>query len=138
MSDPNAPVIDEFRAHHGVLGGHFEGKHLLLLHTVGRKSGNERVTPLVYATHHGSLLICGTLGGAPKDPQWVANTAAADEVTIEIGERTLRARRTVVRPSDPEWPELYGVWADYWPDAHEYQKKTSRRFPIVSLDPIHD
>jgi deazaflavin-dependent oxidoreductase (nitroreductase family) len=138
MSDFNASIIDEFRSNHGVVGGHFEGKHLLLLHTVGRKSGQDRVNPLVYATHGGSLLVTGSLGGAPKDPEWVANVAAMDEVTIEIAERTLQAKPTVVRPSAPQWAELYDVWAEYWPEAREYEKNTSRKFPIVMIDPIVD
>ncbi|MFF2521982.1 nitroreductase/quinone reductase family protein [Streptomyces liangshanensis] len=138
MSDPNAPVIDEFRAHHGVVGGRFAGKHLLLMHTIGRKSGAERVKPLVYATHHGSLLVCASEGGAEREPLWVANVAEMDEVTLEVGERTIRAKATVVRPSDPQWAELYGVWTEYWPDAHEYEKRTSRKFPVVSLDAVLD
>lgn len=136
MSDPNAPVIEEFRNNAGTVGGHFAGKHLLLLHAVGRRTGKEVVKPLVYATHSGSLLVCGSFGGAQATPHWVSNVGAADEVTIEIGERTLQARPAVVQPTAPEWPELYDAWAAYWPDAREYEKITSRRFPIVTLDPI--
>jgi deazaflavin-dependent oxidoreductase (nitroreductase family) len=132
----NDQIINEFRANDGVVGGHFEGKHLLLLHTVGRKSGDARVNPLVYATDGGSFLVCGSMGGAPKDPEWVANTAAVSEVTVEVGERKLQTTAKVVQFTDSDWDRLYRVWAAYWPDAAEYEKNTTRKFPIIVLDPV--
>ena len=73
MSSFNEQVIAEFRANAGVVGGHFEGKHLLLLHTIGRRTGQERVIPLVYTTVGDSYVVAGSQGGAEKDPLWVAN-----------------------------------------------------------------
>ena len=79
MASFNDTIIDQFRAQDGVLGGHWEGKETLLLHTPGRKSGKNFVNPLVAAPDgDGSYLVCGSGGGAPSDPQWVANLEAID------------------------------------------------------------
>jgi deazaflavin-dependent oxidoreductase (nitroreductase family) len=135
MASWNDTVIENFRSSAGVLGGHWEGKTLVLLHTVGRRSGKAYVTPLVAAPDgDDARIICGSLGGAPADPEWVANlAAAAGPVTIELGADTVKADVTVVRSDDPEWARLYGIWREYWPDAAEYEKKTERKFPVARL-----
>jgi deazaflavin-dependent oxidoreductase (nitroreductase family) len=134
MASFNDTVIDTFRTNQGVLDGHWAGKTLILLHTKGRKSGNETVNPLVAAPDGDSYVVCASAAGAPDDPQWAANLEATDgPVTIELGGETLRADHEVVRPGDPRWERLYGVWRDYWPDAAEYETKTDRRFPVGVL-----
>jgi deazaflavin-dependent oxidoreductase (nitroreductase family) len=131
----NDSVIEDFRANAGVLGGHWEGKTTLLLHVAGRKSGKEFVNPLVAAPHGDSYVICGSGGGSPADPQWVANLEATDgPVTVEIGADTVRAGHRVVRPGrDDDWDQLYGVWRAYWPDAAQYETKTDRKFPVAVI-----
>ena len=131
----NDTVIEDFRANAGVLGGHWEGKTTLLLHTPGRKSGQEFVNPLVAAPYGDSYIVCGSGGGAPEDPQWVANLEAVDgPVIIELGPDTVRADHRVVRPGrDEDWDRLYGVWRAYWPGAAEYEKKTDRKFPVALI-----
>jgi deazaflavin-dependent oxidoreductase (nitroreductase family) len=135
MASFNDTVIENFRAADGLLGGHWEGKTTLLLHAPGRKSGRETINPLVAAPHDGSFLVCGSAGGAPADPQWVANLEALDgPVTIELGADTVQADHRVVRPGrDAEWDDLYAVWRAYWPDAAGYEKKTDRRFPLAVI-----
>jgi deazaflavin-dependent oxidoreductase (nitroreductase family) len=136
VNEVNKRVIGQFRSEGGIVGGPFEGKHLLLLHTVGRRTGQERVNPLVYAADGESFLVCGSSRGAEQDPAWVANIAAMPEVTIEVGERILRARPTVVTHTSPEWERLYGIWSEYWPDSAQYETMTSRKFPVVKLEPV--
>ena len=136
VNEVNERIIGRFRADGGIVGGPFEGKHLLLLHTVGRRTGQKRVNPLVYAADGESLLVCGSSRGAEKDPAWVGNVAAMSEVTIEVGERILRAKPTVVTHQSPEWERLYGIWSEYWPASEQYESKTSRKFPIVRLEPV--
>lgn len=135
MASFNDTVIENFRANAGVLGGHWEGKTVLLLHTPGRKSGKEFVNPLVAAPDGDSYVVCGSAGGAPEDPQWVANLEAVDgPVTIELGADTVPADHRVVRPGrDDDWERLYGVWRAYWPDAEGYEKNTDRRFPVAVI-----
>lgn len=131
----NDAVIEDFRASAGVLGGHWEGKTTLLLHVLGRKSRKEFVNPLVAAPYGDSYIVCGSAGGAPEDPQWVANLEALDSpVTIELGPDTVQAGHRVVRAGrDEDWERLYGVWRAYWPDAAEYEKKTDRKFPVALI-----
>ena len=137
MASFNDTIIDSFRANAGVLGGHWEGKTTLLLHTPGRKSGKEFVNPLVAAPDGGSYIVCASGGGAPADPQWAANLEAVEgPVTIELGTETLQADHRVVRAGrDADWDRLYGVWRTYWPDAAEYEKKTDRKFPVGVITP---
>jgi hypothetical protein len=74
------------------------------------------------------------MGGAPTDPEWVANLeTASGPATIELGTDTVKADYTVVRPDDAEWERLYGIWRAYWPDAAEYETKTDRKFPVIRL-----
>lgn len=106
-----------------------------MLHTPGRKSGKELVNPLVAAPYGGSYIVCGTAGGAPQDPQWVANLEAVDgPVTIELGTDTAQADHRVVRPGrDEDWDQLYAVWRAYWPDAAAYEKNTDRKFRVAVI-----
>ncbi|MEN3305956.1 MAG: hypothetical protein V7603_2158 [Micromonosporaceae bacterium] len=137
MTSMNDQIIETFRSNAGIVGGHFEGKRLVLLHYVGRRSGQERVTPLVAASDGDSYLVCGSMGGADEDPLWVANIeAGSGETTIEVDDRSLRVKTTVVRSTSPQWQRLYGVWKAYWPDAAQYETRTSRKFPVVRLDPV--
>lgn len=135
MNDFNAQIIDEFRANQGVVGGHFDGKRLAILHIVGRKSGTERLYPLVCTTDGDALLVCGSMGGAPTDPVWVANVEAMSELTVEVGTDTITTKPTVLREG-PERDRLYALLVDYWPDFLEYEKKTDRVFPVIRLDPV--
>ncbi|MFD6196332.1 nitroreductase/quinone reductase family protein [Mycobacteriaceae bacterium NPDC060252] len=137
INDMNRGVIDTFRANRGVVGGHFQGKRVVLLHHTGRRSGDKYITPLVSAADGDAFIVCGSAGGAPSDPLWVNNIeAGTGETTIEVAELTLRARTAVIRESSPDWVRLYGIWSSYWPDAHEYERNTSRKFPIIHLEPI--
>ncbi|WP_328469793.1 nitroreductase family deazaflavin-dependent oxidoreductase [Actinoplanes sp. NBC_00393] len=134
MASFNDNIIDIFRANDGVVGMHWEGKTLLLLHHIGRRSGAERVNPLVAAPDGDAYVVCASAGGAAEDPQWVANLEAADgPATIELGAATLTADYEVIRPGDPRWADQYAIWRDYWPEAAEYEKKTDRKFPVVRL-----
>jgi deazaflavin-dependent oxidoreductase (nitroreductase family) len=135
VNDFNEQTITEFRANRGIVGGHFEGKRLVILHIVGRKTGTERLYPLVYTTDGDAMLVAGSMGGAPQDPQWVANIEVMPEVTVEVGERTVTAKPTVLRDG-PERERLYAKLVEYWPDFTEYETHTDRKFPVIRLDPI--
>ena len=134
MASWNDSVIEKFRANDGAVGAPWEGKTLVLLHSVGRRSGNEYVNPLVAAPDGDAYVVCASMGGAPSDPQWVANLeAASGPVTIELGADTVKADYRVVRPGEADWDHLYGIWRTCWPGAAEYEKKTDRKFPVVRL-----
>lgn len=135
MASFNDTVIENFRAADGVLGDYWEGKTTLLLHVRGRKSGRELVNPLVAAPDGDSYVVCGSGGGTPEDPQWVANLEATDgPVTVELGKEALQADARVVRAGrDADWERLYGVWRAYWPAAADYETKTDRKFPVAVI-----
>jgi deazaflavin-dependent oxidoreductase (nitroreductase family) len=136
MSDWNANIIEEFRSNDGKVGGQFEGAPLLLLHTRGAKSGQERVNPMMYRALDGdSVAVFASKGGAPTNPDWYHNVVANPEVTAEIGTetRTFRAR---VAAGD----ERGGIWTkqkqDY-PGFAEYEEKApNREIPVIILDPV--
>jgi deazaflavin-dependent oxidoreductase (nitroreductase family) len=135
MATFNDTMIEQFRANGGVLGGHFDGTTTLLLHTPGRKSGRQFVNPLVAAPYGDSYIVCGSGGGAPQDPDGVANLEAVDgPVTVELGTATAQADHRVVRAGrDDDWDRLYGVWRAYWPDAATYETQTDRKFPVAVI-----
>ena len=85
MSDWNNKIIEEFRAKDGKIGGQFEGAPLLLLHTVGARTGQERVNPMMYLPVDGGYAVFASKAGAPSNPDWYHNLLAHPKVTAEIG-----------------------------------------------------
>jgi deazaflavin-dependent oxidoreductase (nitroreductase family) len=134
VSDWNAKVIDEFRANRGKVGGMFEGRPMLILHTTGARTGRERVTPLVYQADGERIAIFASKGGAPVNPGWFHNLVANPDVTVEIGTdtRTFRAR---VADGD-ERERLWTVQKETAPGFAEYEAKTDRQIPVVVLEPV--
>jgi deazaflavin-dependent oxidoreductase (nitroreductase family) len=135
MSDWNANVIEEFRSHEGKVGGNFEGRDLLLLHTTGRKSGTARVNPLAYLRDGERYAVFATMGGADVHPQWVRNVEANPDVEIEVGTERLKGRATVLWDG-PERDRIYAEQARSWEQFGAYERKTSRTIPVVVIEPI--
>jgi len=135
MSNPqnerNIGIINEFRANAGKVGGHFEGRSLLLLHTIGAKSGEERINPVACVRDGDCLVIIASKGGAPTNPDWYYNLLAHPLVTVETGTETFRARATVA--TEPERSRLYNQMAAMMPGFAEYQQKTTRVIPVILL-----
>lgn len=127
----NQRVIEEFRANEGKVGGPFEKMTLLLLHTTGAKTGQERVNPVATIREYGSYVIIASKGGAPTHPDWYHNLVANPEVTVEVGTETFQARAEVTE--EPERSELYQKMADKYPGFKEYQQKTDRVIPVIKL-----
>jgi len=133
MSDFNDRIIAEFRANGGKVGGPFEGAPMLLLHTTGARSGQERVNPLVYRAEGDDLVIFGSKGGAPTHPAWYHNLVAHPDVTVEVGDRTVAMRARVAEGDEHE-----RIWADQkqaMPGFADYESKTDRRIPVIVLEP---
>ena len=84
--DSNAPVIREFRANQGRMQGNFAGAPLLLLHTKGAKSGQERIHPMMYLDLQGRRFVFASKAGADTNPDWYRNLVANPEVKVEMGE----------------------------------------------------
>jgi deazaflavin-dependent oxidoreductase (nitroreductase family) len=133
MSDWNHGIVEEFRANGGVVGGYFEGATMLLLHTKGRRSGKERVNPLVYLPDGDRWIVFGTKGGAPEHPDWYLNLMANPDVEIEVGTETIPVHATEVL-DDTEHDELYRRQIERREGFAEYLEKTDRRFPAIVLE----
>jgi deazaflavin-dependent oxidoreductase (nitroreductase family) len=134
MSDWNTQTIEEFRANGGKVGGNFEGAPLLLLHTTGAKTGQERVNPMMYQDlGDGRLAVFASYAGLDMNPAWYHNLIAHPDVTAEIGTatRAFRARTAPTGEREPIWQKQKH---DY-PGFADYEKKTSREIPVVILEP---
>jgi deazaflavin-dependent oxidoreductase (nitroreductase family) len=132
--DFNLPVIEEFRANRGLVGGPFEGGRLLLLTTVGARTGARHTTPLGYLPDGGRLLIIASAGGAPNHPAWYHNLLANPRVTVEDGVFTYEADAVVLEGEERERLFARAVEADQGWAA--YQAKASRLLPVIALNPI--
>ena len=137
MSDANnwnKAVIDEFRANAGKVGGMFEGRTLLLLHTVGAKSGEERINPVACVKDGDRYVIIASKGGAPNNPHWYHNILAHPKVTVEVGTDQFQVSAAVA--SEPERTRLYQKMVAVMPGFADYERKTSRVIPVIILTPV--
>ena len=133
MSDYNADVIAEFRANHGKVGGNFEGAPLLLLHTTGARSGQERVNPVMYLRDGDRYLVFASKGGAPSSPDWYYNLKADPDAEIEVGDETIAVRAEEVTGAERD--AKYAEQAALFPGFADYEKKTDRLIPVIALSP---
>jgi deazaflavin-dependent oxidoreductase (nitroreductase family) len=124
-------IINEFRANAGKVGGHFEGRSLLLLHTTGAKSGEPRINPVACIRDRDRLVIIASKGGAPTNPDWYYNLLAHPLVTVETGTEQFEACAEIAR--EPERTCLYNQMAAMMPGFAEYQLKTTRVIPVIVL-----
>ncbi|OBB10534.1 deazaflavin-dependent nitroreductase [Mycolicibacterium setense] len=131
LDDFNRNVVEEFRANGGKVGGPFEGGTLLLLHTIGAKSGQPRLSPLAYLDVDGRMLIVGSYAGAPKDPAWVHNLRANPKVRVKVGTEAYdaTARELPADERDAAYPKIVAAA----PVFAEYQSKTTRAIPLFEL-----
>ena len=127
----NDEIIKEFRANHGKVGGNFEGAPLLLLHHKGIKSGKQYVTPLVYLPKDGVSYIFASAAGADEDPQWYRNLLADPATEVEIGDDTVPVTVSEVTGADRD--RIYAEQAGLMPGFADYEKKTSRKIPVLAL-----
>jgi deazaflavin-dependent oxidoreductase (nitroreductase family) len=135
FNDFNKSIIEEFRANGGKVGGPFEGGTLLLLTTKGAKSGKPRISPLAYTTDGDRFVIIASKGGAPTNPDWYHNLLAHPTATVEVGTEQFEVKPTVVL-EEPERSRLYGKMAAKMPGFVEYERKTTRKIPVVLLEKV--
>jgi deazaflavin-dependent oxidoreductase (nitroreductase family) len=132
-NDWNRQTVEEFRANKGQVGGVWEGRPLLLLTTIGAKSGQRRTNPTMYLREGDRLFVFASRGGGPTNPDWYHNLLAHPDVTVEIGDQTYPA---IAKPvTGAERDQIYARWAEQYPQFREYQEKTSRIIPVIELAP---
>ena len=131
--DFNGNMIREFRANGGKVGGMFAGAPMLLLTTTGAKSGKRHTIPLVHTTDGDRLVVIASKGGAPTHPHWYHNLLANPEATVEVGAETFQATATA-HTGGPERDRLFAAQAALMPNFAEYEKQTTRKIPVVTLE----
>jgi deazaflavin-dependent oxidoreductase (nitroreductase family) len=131
MSDWNSQIIADFRANEGKVGGNFAGAPLLLLHTAGARTGEERVTPMMYLDLEGRRFVFASYAGRDRHPDWYHNLVAHPDVKAEVGTETYGA--TAVPLSGAERDRIYEEQSRRFPGFAEYQQKTERVIPVVEL-----
>jgi deazaflavin-dependent oxidoreductase (nitroreductase family) len=131
----NDDLVADFRAHGKVSKGPFLGRDVLLLTTKGAKSGLERTSPLVYSRDGEKLVVIASKGGAPTSPGWFHNLKADPIVTVELGGERFTARASEAKP-ESERRRLYDQHSVKNPGFKDYEKKTTRRIPAVTLERI--
>jgi|SRR5664280_616882 deazaflavin-dependent oxidoreductase (nitroreductase family) len=131
QNDRNLGIIQEFRANGGKVGGPFAGRTLLLLHTIGAKSGQARINPVACVTEGDRLVIIASKGGAPSNPDWYYNLRANPLVTVETGNEQFKAQASIA--AEPERTRLYDQMVAMMPGFAEYQRKTTRTIPVIIL-----
>ena len=135
-NDWNQGIITEFRANEGRVGGPFAGAPMILVHHVGRTSGKEYVSPLVYLPGEGGddpIYIFASKGGAPTHPDWYRNVIAAGQATVEVGADTYQV--TVAEVAGDERDRIYAEQVKRMPGFGEYAQKTEgiRKIPVLRL-----
>ncbi|MEW9553559.1 nitroreductase family deazaflavin-dependent oxidoreductase [Nonomuraea sp. NPDC050783] len=132
-NDFNQQIIDEFRANEGRVGGMFEGAPLLLVTTTGAKSGRPATTPVMYLADGERYVIIASNAGADNHPAWYHNLRANPAATIEVGTDTFQVKAVIIEGEERD--RLYARMVEQAPGFADYEKKTSRRIPVVALLP---
>lgn len=109
-----------------------EGTTVLILTTTGRKSGEERSTPLIYQPHGDDYLVVASKGGADEPPSWYLNIETQPEVTVQVKDDRFAARARTATAD--EKPDMWRTMTATWPAYDEYQQQTDREIPVVVLE----
>lgn len=128
MRAHNEQLIQEFRAN----GGPTDGRPLLLLTTVGRRSGQRRTTPMMHLQIDGRDLVIASNNGASRDPDWFHNLVAEPHVMVETAGEAYPARAVVATGElrDRLWSEVVATY----PFFGEHQSRLTRKIPVVVLE----
>lgn len=117
----------------GEVGYLWNGATTLLLTTTGRKTGQKRTTPLIFAKDGDDYLVVASMGGAPRHPAWYLNLQAESNAEVQVkADHVAVAARTA---TDDEKPRLWGIVTKQWPNYDAYQSRTDRVIPVVVLSP---
>ena len=124
--------VDRYEETDGEEGHEWQGTTALILTTKGRKSGEERSTPLIYQPYGDDHLVVASKGGADDPPAWYLNLQEDSEAQVQIKGERFTARTRDATPQ--EKPDMWRVMAQAWPAYDEYQGNTDREIPVVVLE----
>ena len=123
------------RLSRGWVGGKLGKQTILLLHTTGRKSGQERVIPIAYFDYEGKYLIVASNWGKDRNAEWYLNLKKRPHAVLEV-----RGKRIEVQSReamDGEYDRLWKFATERHPPYLDYQKMTTRHIPIMVFEPVH-
>jgi F420H(2)-dependent quinone reductase len=125
--------VDLYERSGGAQGNELDGKPVIILTSVGAKTGKVRKTPLMRVEHDGEYAVVASLGGAPKNPVWYNNLTADPHVELQDGpvKRDYQAREVHGTERETWWERAVAAWPDY----AQYQTKTTRTIPVFVLTP---
>jgi deazaflavin-dependent oxidoreductase (nitroreductase family) len=123
--------VDRYRATGGEEGHEWQGTTALLLTTTGRKSGEERTTPLIYQPDGDRYVIVASKGGAEEHPGWYRNLSENPTVELQVMDDRFSAEASTAEGEERE--RLWKLMTAAWPAYDEYQAKTDRQIPVVVL-----
>ena len=125
--------VEQYEKSNGASGSELSGMPVVIVTTVGKKSGKLRKTPLMRGEHDGSYAAVASLGGAPTHPVWYWNIKAHPHVEVRDKDRVgdFVAREVTGAERDLWWDRAVAVYPDY----RDYQEKTERTIPVFVLDP---
>jgi deazaflavin-dependent oxidoreductase (nitroreductase family) len=127
IREHNRALIEEFRSNGRQLGD----RPLLLLTTLGRRTGQRRTTPMMYVRVGHRLLVIASNAGAPKHPHWYLNLVAEPSVTVEVAGEEYQA--TAVVPDGAERDQHFAEVVEQYPFFADHQAGVTRTIPVVSL-----
>jgi deazaflavin-dependent oxidoreductase (nitroreductase family) len=126
--------VRRYRETDGVVGHIWkEGSPILLLTTLGRRTGHQTTVPLIYGLDGAKLVVVASKGGAPDHPGWFKNLAQTPEVAVQIKGDRFGARARAAEGEERE--RLWERMNEIWPHYDEYATRTEREIPVVVLDP---
>lgn len=129
--------VRRYRETDGAEGYDWNGAPCLLLTTTGRKSGEPRTQPLIFARDGDDLLVVASVGGSPKHPAWYLNLTADPSAEVQVLADTFRVTARTATPE--EKPRVWAIVNEGWPNYDVYQTRTDRDIPVVILSPVdHD
>jgi deazaflavin-dependent oxidoreductase (nitroreductase family) len=115
-------------------GSDMKGKPIILLTTIGAKSGKVRKTPLMRVEHNGEYALVASMGGAPKHPVWYYNLVGDPHVQLQDGPtpQDMTAREVFGEEKALWWERAVAAWPDY----ASYQRRTDREIPVFVIEPV--
>jgi deazaflavin-dependent oxidoreductase (nitroreductase family) len=124
--------VDLYESSNGAEGNDLQGRPVIILSTIGAKSGKLRKTPLMRVEHDGTYAVVASLGGAPKNPVWYYNIVANPDVELRDQAQTwdMHAREVHGEEKAAWWERAVATWPDY----ANYQQKTDREIPVFVLE----
>ncbi len=128
--------VEAYEGSGGTAGNELNGKPVIILTSLGAKSGKVRKTPLMRVEHDGEYAVVASLGGAPKHPVWYYNLVGHPQVELQDG--PVKQDMVAHEATDDEKSAWWERAVAAWPDYADYQRRTDRQIPLFVLDPIRD